>query len=93
VNSANGEFRPIVCDSCNRIGVLFQSLISHLVCPSPSGWYLEVKWSFSCPMCSEGPEEVDTNSMPRSEGHGLECHGLEKHGERIVGQVGGLMVS
>ena len=50
----------------------------HLVCPSPSGWYPEVKWSFMSKALPRVWKKDETNSVPWSE---VTCDGtlcLEK---------------
>ena len=79
-NSAMGrkEFRPVVLLVITiNSEILFESLVSSF-CPSPSRWYLEVKWSFMSTAFPGDWKNEEMNSEPLLE---IVCEGtpsLEK---------------
>src|ERR1700710_2553472 len=68
--------------------------LAHSVCPSPSGWYPEVKWRHMSSALPSERKKCETNSEPRSD---VTCEGtpcLEKTlSKKSFASSGDVMVS
>ena len=65
--------------------VLFQCLVMHSVCLSPSGWYPEVKWSFILRAFPKDLKKCDMNSILWSE---VTCDGTPCFEKTCVWRAG-----